>query len=150
MFLQRLSGIRTIVVISIFLATLLPTSVVFKAQGQQADSKQLLIQTYRTLYSYKTENGEFPSTAGKIKKVTEMEELKPYFKHKDQLNAKENSSLYIKSEMGQFNIILQKKLINGRFDVQAMDSNKTFCHSLDGINNRNQNCLISFKIASFG
>lgn len=122
-----------------------------KAQQEQDESRQLLLQIYQTLYSYKIENGEFPNTSTKIFPVPQLEDLKPYIKNKNNFNRIKNTQLYLVSSHDRFNIILEKKLVNGEKDVQILNSKKEFCHKHNGINHHSRNCTdTSFSTASFG
>ncbi|MES2615707.1 MAG: hypothetical protein V4591_09860 [Bdellovibrionota bacterium] len=144
-----LGSVFTAIVVA-FIFAMTSVVITFKAQGEQSDSRRILLQVYRSLYGYKTENGEFPNTAGKAKEFTELLELRPYVRSTEQWDGIENVNLSITSEEGHFIILLQKKLANGSIDIQVLNSKKQFCHQHDGIKNQSQNCFTSLMSASVG
>lgn len=106
----------------VLLVTLLnPVILNLKAQSEQDDSKTTLLQVYRSLYSYKTENGTFPNTAGKSIQLSQLGELKPYLKNFVSLERVE-----IASNEQEFNVFLKKTLSNGENDILFLNSKKEF------------------------
>ena len=127
-----------LLVLSVFVIN--PLIITFKAQGEQSDARRLLLQVYQSLYSYKTENGGFPDTAGKTTQLFEFQELKPYIKNSEQLKKINNTNLFVTSSEEQFKIILQKKLANRDNDIQVLNSKKQYCHKQDGVKHLTETC----------
>ena len=116
-----------------------PLLVDMKAQGEQNQSKKVLLQVYQSMYSYKTENGEFPTTSGKMVKLSKLEELKPYIKNSNTMEF-QGEELFVVSNKNKFNIVGQKTLANGGNDIQILDYKKKLCHKIDGVTHETHSC----------
>ena len=114
-----------------------------KSEEEQDQSKKVLFQVYKTLYRYKAENGVFPDTSGKPIQISQLKELKPYFKTPEQFREMEKTEILIKSRANQFNLEVQKVLPNGGHDIQDLNSKKEFCHKLNGLKHESQDCTVS-------
>ncbi len=134
---------RTLIIMSALLGIFFINSFILSilAQKEQNDSKNTLLQVYQTLYSYKIENGSFPNTYGKSYTLNEVGELNAYVKSKNKIIKMDKIDLFIISKEEKFNIILQKKLVNGNNDVQILNSKKEFCHKKDGVKHEDKDCL---------
>ena len=135
------TGIIGIIALIAFLSLIvIPRVSIFKAKGQQSEARIKLVMVYNSMYAYKLENGNFIDTRKKIVSLISIHELDPYLKEEAIRFNNKNDKIYIMSNQDHFAIAYIRTLANGNMDIQRINSKKTFCYMLNGIDLNKENC----------
>lgn len=130
----------TIALIAFLSLIVIPKVSVFKAKGQQSEARIKLVKIYNSMYTYKLENGNFIDTKKKVVSIIGLHELDPYLKEDVLHFNNKDDKIYIISNHEQFAVAYIRTLSNGNFDIQRINSKKSFCYMLNGIDIDAENC----------
>jgi type II secretory pathway pseudopilin PulG len=135
------TGVVGIIALILFLSLIvIPRVSIFKAKGQQSEARIKLVRVYNSMYAYKLENGSFIDTRKKVISILSLRELEPYLKEDVLRFNNKNDRIYVISNQDQFAVAYIRTLANGHFDIQRINSKKSFCYMLNGIDNELENC----------
>ncbi len=135
------AGILVVMALVAFIFLIvIPRVSIFKAKGQQSEARIKLVRIYNSMHAFKLENGSFIDTKKKIISVLSLHELDPYLKD-DVFNfSNKNDRIYAISSQDQFAVAYIRTLANGNFDIQRINSKKSFCYMLNGTDINSENC----------
>lgn len=135
------TGILGIIALIAFLSLIvIPKVSSFKAKGQQSEARIKLVKIYNSMHAYKLENGSFINTNKKVISISNLHDLDPYLKENEIRFNNKNDRIYIISNQDQFAVAYLRILANGNYDIQRINSKKSFCYMLNGIELNSENC----------
>jgi hypothetical protein len=134
------SFIFAIVIIGVLSSIIVPKISLFKAKGQQSESRVKLIRIYHALYAFKTKQGKFPETGGKVIPLDQLHALEPYLLDRKISFSLKKDKIFILAQKNKFAVAYVREVSPEKWDIQRINSQKIICHMLNSIENIPENC----------
>jgi Tfp pilus assembly protein PilE len=138
------TGVLIIIsILAVLSIIVIPKVSVFKAKGQQSESRINLFRVYKLMYAYKLEHGGFINTKNKVIAVSNVAELSPYIKDELVYLKNNHEKMFLVSDPHRFAIAFVRVLNNGHYDIQRVNSKKVFCYMFNGLEEGTEKCAES-------